>query len=88
MESTSRGGRVIPLADLEEFIHDHRPHGPLTGGGESAPPERAARVDETTADAAAGLASGRAVRARSSGVSIPPDLVAGGGLSLNQLIGG
>ena len=19
------------LADLEEFIHDHRPHGPLTG---------------------------------------------------------
>ena len=31
MESTSRGGRVIPLADLEEFIHDHRPHGTLIG---------------------------------------------------------
>jgi len=24
---------VNPLADLEEFAHDHRPHGPLTGDG-------------------------------------------------------
>jgi hypothetical protein len=31
MESTSRGDRVSLLADLEDFLHDHRPHGPLTG---------------------------------------------------------
>jgi hypothetical protein len=31
MESTSRGDRVTLLADLNEFLHDHRPHGSMTG---------------------------------------------------------
>jgi hypothetical protein len=30
MEPTPRGEWVILLADLEDFLHDHRPHGPQT----------------------------------------------------------
>jgi hypothetical protein len=31
MEPTPRGEWVTLLSDLEAFLHDHRPHGPLTG---------------------------------------------------------
>jgi hypothetical protein len=30
MPTSSRGDPVTLLTDLEEFIADHRPHGPLT----------------------------------------------------------